>query len=168
MTRDELKRMLWGAVDRRADEIVAIGEQIRRQPELGFKEIRTARLVTETLAGLGLEPRTGLALTGVRADLAGRGGDGPTFALLGELDALVVVGHPEAEATTGAVHACGHNAQVAAMLGAAMALVDTKAIDHLAGRVVFFAVPAEEGGDLEWRLARPVPDGSSCSGARRS
>ncbi len=118
---------------------------------MGFKEQRTARLVQETLAGLGLDPRPGLAMTGVRADAPGRAGDGPTFALLGELDGLRVTGHPEADPETGAAHACGHNAQVASMLGAAMGLLDARALEHLAGRVVFFAVPAEEGGDIEWR-----------------
>src|SRR6058998_2481356 len=152
MTRDDLKRDVWQAIDRRGDEIIALGEQIRRHPELGFKEFKTSRIVEDTLAKLGLSPRTGLAITGVRADLAGRAGDGPTFALLGELDALVVVGHPEADSSTGAAHACGHNAQIAGLLGAAMGLAGARAFDHLAGRVVFFAVPAEEYGDVEWRV----------------
>ncbi|MGH7321094.1 MAG: amidohydrolase, partial [Candidatus Rokuibacteriota bacterium] len=91
-------------------------------------------------------------LTGVRAEARGRAGDGPTFALLGELDGLVVAGHPEADPTTGATHACGHNAQVAGLLGAAMGLLDAGAMDHFAGRVVFFAVPAEEYGDIAWRV----------------
>src|SRR5687767_7002372 len=103
-TRDELKRKLWEAIDRHADEIIGIGETIRRHPELGFKEVRTARLVEDTMRRLGLTPRTGLAMTGVRADLAGARGAGPTFALLGELDGLVVAGHPEADPRTGAVH----------------------------------------------------------------
>jgi amidohydrolase len=90
----------------------------------------------------------------VRAEVAGGRGAGPTFALIGELDALAVAGHPAADALTGAAHACGHNAQVAGMLGAAMALHDTGVMAHLAGRVVFFAVPAEEGGDLEWRVSQ--------------
>ncbi len=153
MTKQELKARLLEAVDRRADDIIAIGERIRRHPELGFKEVKTAKLVEETLAGLGFAPRTGLAFTGVRADATGAQA-GPTFALLGELDALVVAGHPEADPATGAAHGCGHNAQVAGMLGAAMALADTGALAHVAGRVVFFAVPAEEGGDLEWRVSQ--------------
>src|SRR6058998_3211393 len=152
MTRDDLKRDVWQAIDRRGDEIIALGEQIRRHPELGFKEFKTSRIVEDTLAKLGLSPRTGLAITGVRADLAGRAGAGPTFALLGELDALVVAGHPEADAATGAVHACGHNAQIAGLVGAAIGLVTTNALEQLTGRVAFLAVPAEEGGDLEWRL----------------
>ena len=132
MTRDELKRRVDEAIERHADEIIEVGETIRRHPELGFKESRTAALVESKLRKLGLIPRTGLALTGVRADVAGGRGSGPTFALLGELDALVVTGHPEADAAIG--------------------LVTTKAFEHLAGRLTLMAVPAEEGGDLEWRL----------------
>src|SRR5213596_987650 len=154
MTKDELKRRVWEAIDRRGPEIIGLGEQIRRHPELGFKEVKTARLVEDTFKKLGLAPRAGLALTGVRADASGRAGDGPTFAVLGELDALVVAGHPEGDPTTGAAHACGHNAQIAGMLGAAIGLLDAKALDRLAGRVAFFSVPAEEYGDIEWRVAQ--------------
>jgi amidohydrolase len=150
-SRDELRRRVYEAIDRRAEEIIGLGERIASHAEMGFKEVKTARLVRETLEGLGLEPRTGLAMTGVRADARGRAGDGPTFALIGELDGLRVTGHPKADAETGAAHACGHNAQVAGMLGAAMGLLDARAFDHLAGRIAFFAVPAEEGGDIEWR-----------------
>src|SRR6202795_3784070 len=152
MTKTELMQSVRAAIDRRAEDIIAVGEEIRRHPELGFKEFKTSRLVAQTFPPLARGPRTGLALTGVRADAAGRGGDGPTFALLGELDALVVAGHPVADPETGAAHACGHNAQVAGMLGAAMGLVGAKAFEHLAGRVVFFAVPAEEYGDVAWRV----------------
>src|SRR5258705_9408009 len=154
MTKNELKQRVYAAIDRRAEEIVRLGERIRKHPELGFKEVKTARLVEETFAGLGLKPKVGLALTGVRAEAPGRAGDGPTFALLGELDGLVVAGHPEGDPATGAAHACGHNAQVAALMGAAMGLLDAKALEALSGRVVFFAVPAEEYGDIEWRVTQ--------------
>jgi amidohydrolase len=152
-TRDEVKRAVCEAIDRNAERIIGIGETIRRHPELGFKEFKTARLVEETFASLGLKPKGGLAITGVRAEATGAK-DGPTFALLGELDGLVVAGHPVADSETGAAHACGHNAQIAGLLGAAMGLLGARAFDHLAGRAVFFAVPAEEYGDVEWRVAQ--------------
>jgi amidohydrolase len=150
-TREDVKRAVCEAIDHAGERIIALGEQIRRDPELGFKEFKTARLVEETLGSLGLKPQAGLAVTGVRA-MAGGAKDGPTFALLGELDGLVVAGHPVADPLTGAAHACGHNAQVAGLMGAAIGLVSAKAFEHLAGRVVFFAVPAEEYGDVEWRV----------------
>src|SRR5216117_422528 len=152
MTRDELKQRVNAAIEANAERIVALGERIRRQPELGFREVKTAALVADVFREIGLAPKTGLALTGVRADVAGGAGGGLTFALVGELDALAVTGHPEADPSTGAVHACGHNAQIAGLVGAAIGLLTSKAMEHLAGRVAFFAVPAEEGGDLEWRL----------------
>ena len=159
MTKDELKHVVWREIEQRAETVVRLGETIRRHPELGFKETKTAALVADTLTGLGLQPKTGLAMTGVKAVAAGAKGGGPSFAVIGELDALGVAGHPEADPVTGAAHACGHNAQVAGMLGAALGLHAAKAFDHLSGRVVFFAVPAEEGGDLEWRT-RQVREGN--------
>src|SRR6266487_5839763 len=150
-TRDDVKRAVCEAIDRQSEKIVAVGDTIRNNPELVFKEFKTSRLVEDTMREIGLQPKGGLAITGVRGETRGKK-DGPTFALLGELDALVVAGHPVADPQTGAAHACGHNAQVAAMLGAAMGLVGAKAFEHLAGRVVFFAVPAEEYGDVAWRV----------------
>ncbi|HKA63896.1 MAG TPA: amidohydrolase, partial [Methylomirabilota bacterium] len=149
--KDSLKQFICAAIDRNAERIIGLGERIRKHPELGFKEFKTARLAEETFSELGLKPRSGLAVTGVRADATGAK-PGPTFALLGELDGLVVAGHPVADSETGAAHACGHNAQVAGLLGAAMGLLEARAFEHLAGRVVFFAVPAEEYGDVEWRV----------------
>src|SRR5574342_239883 len=150
-SRDDVKRAVCEAIDRQNDKIIKVGETIRTNPELGFKEFKTSRLVEETLREVGLEPKGGLAVTGVRAVARGTK-DGPTFALLGELDGLVVAGHPVADPATGAAHACGHNAQIAGLLGAAMGLVGAKAFEHLAGSVVFFAVPAEEYGDVAWRV----------------
>jgi amidohydrolase len=150
-SKDEVKRQICEAIDRRAEQIVDIGETIRRNPELGFKEIKTARLVEQTFKELGLTPQTGLALTGVRAAIDGAK-EGPALALLGELDGLVVSDHPLADPATGAAHACGHNAQIAGLLGAVMGLLDSKASQHLAGRIVAFAVPAEEYGDVAWRV----------------
>jgi amidohydrolase len=154
MTKAELKAQVWRAIDQRAETVIGIGDTIRRHPELGFKETKTATLVADVLSGLGLRPETGLAMTGVKAVAAGAKGGGPSFALIGELDALGVAGHPEADPATGAAHACGHNAQIAGMLGAAIGLHAARAFQHLSGRVVFFAVPAEEGGDLEWRTGQ--------------
>lgn len=150
-TKEQLKQEICAAIDRRAEQIIRIGETIRKSPELGFKEVKTARLVEETFRALGLQPKAGLALTGVRVEVpCARAG--PTFALLGELDGLVVQGHPLGDPETGAAHACGHNAQVAGLLGAAMGLLDAKAPEALAGRLILFAVPAEEYGDVEWRV----------------
>jgi amidohydrolase len=147
----ELKKRVFSAIERRRPEIVNIGDRIQQTPELGFKEFKTAALVAEVMGSLGVTPQTGLAITGVKGVLSGSK-PGPTLALMGELDALIVREHPLADPETGAAHACGHNAQIAGLLGAMMGLLDAEAMQELAGRIVFFAVPAEEYVEVEYRL----------------
>src|SRR5579885_3590084 len=149
---DDLKAAACAAVDRRRDELAAFAQAVAERPELGFFETETARRFSRALADLGLPHESGLALTGVKAVLAG-GAPGPTVAVLGELDALPVRGHPLADPITGAAHACGHHAQLAMVLGVARGLLDSGALSHLAGRVALMAVPAEEYVELERRLA---------------
>ena len=152
-TKDELKRAVCEAIDRRADAIIELGETILRHPETGFNEVKTAALVADQMRALGLGPRTGLALTGVKGRLTGRE-PGPRLAIIGELDSLRTSEHPLADPGTGAAHSCGHNAQIAGMLGAAMGLSDAGVAQHFSGEIVFFAVPAEEFIDVEERAAR--------------
>lgn len=151
MDREELKQQVCAAIDQRRERIVALGEAIMDDPELGFKEFRTARRVAEVFAELGLPCQEGLAITGVKARMQGRR-PGPTVALMGELDALVVPGHPRAHAQTNAAHACGHNAQIAGLVGAALGLAATRAAEHLAGQIALLAVPAEEYVEIDYRL----------------
>ena len=150
-SREELKRVVCAAIDRRGDRIIGVGEAIMDRPELGFKETDTARRVSEVFHELGLAHESGLALTGVKARLQGKT-PGPTLALMGELDALVLPGHPRSDPATGAAHACGHNAQIAGLLGAAYGLAEAGIADELAGCVAFFAVPAEEYVEIDYRL----------------
>ncbi|MCH9725767.1 MAG: amidohydrolase [Planctomycetes bacterium] len=139
------------AIDGRRDDIINIGESIMDAPELGFKETQTAERVKQTFDQVGLTFEDGLAITGVKAVLRGAK-EGPTIALMGELDALQVPDHPRADPTSSAAHACGHNAQIAGLMGAAMALTDTGIAEHLAGNIVFFAVPAEEYVEINYRI----------------
>src|SRR6516165_4565498 len=152
-SKDDLKRAVCAAIDRHADTIIDLGETILRNPETGFNEVKTAALVARKMAELGLRPQTGLAVTGVKGRLSGAA-PGPRLAFIGELDSLRTSDHPLAAPLTGAAHSCGHNAQIAGMLGAAIGLGDAKAADHLAGEMIFFAVPAEEFIDVEERMAR--------------
>jgi amidohydrolase len=149
-SKEDLKRRAAEIIDAKADDLTAIAKTILKNPEPGFRELKTARLVAEQFAALGMQPRNGLAVTGVRADASGTSA-GPTLAILGELDSLIVSDHPHADPETGAAHACGHHCQIAMMLGAAMALTNHDVLDHLAGRIAFMAVPAEEYIEIEYR-----------------
>jgi len=149
-SKEDLKRRAGEIIDSKADELTALAKTILKNPEPGFREVKTANLVAHQFAALGIQPRSGLAVTGVRADALG-GTAGPTLAILGELDSLIVAGHPHADPETGAAHACGHHCQIAMMLGAAMALTQSDVLDSLSGRIAFMAVPAEEYIEIEFR-----------------
>lgn len=151
MDKEGLKKRVCACIDQSRERIVGVGEAIMDEPELGFKEDKTAARVGAFFGELGLEYRDGLALTGIKAVLPGTK-PGPTVALMGELDALVLPDHPRADRRTGAAHACGHNAQIAGLMGAALGLTAAEAGNELAGNVVFFAIPAEEYVEIDYRF----------------
>ena len=148
MTKEQLKLQVIANIDANKDRIIAIGEEIFSNPELGFKEEKTAQLVCDVLKELQIPYESGLALTGVKGNLKGRNSD-VKIMIMGELDAVVCPLHPQADLKNGAAHSCGHNSQIAAMLGAAFGLAPVA--DLLDGDVAFVAVPAEEYVELEYR-----------------
>ncbi|HSR65028.1 MAG TPA: amidohydrolase [Xanthomonadaceae bacterium] len=141
------------AAQREDDAVRAWRREIHLHPELSNREERTSRLVAEHLKALGLQPRTGIAHHGVVAIIQGRL-PGPKLALRADMDALPVTeqtGLPFAsKATTlfngqqtGVMHACGHDAHTAILLGVADALVAMR--DTLPGSVMLVFQPSEEG-----------------------
>lgn len=150
MTKEELKAALCAAIEKRLDDIRAIGMSIAEEPELGYKEVKTSAKVQEAFDRLGIAYETGFGVTGVKARLAGAG-HRRTVALLGELDAIVCREHPMSDPVTGAAHCCGHNVQIANLLAVAMAVKDVDAMKYLGGDLVLFAVPAEEYVEIEYR-----------------
>ncbi|WP_041373412.1 amidohydrolase [Phenylobacterium zucineum] len=134
-------------------KVVTWRRDIHQHPELGNNEVRTAKLVADHLRKLGIEVRTGVAKTGVVGVLKG-GKPGGVVALRADMDALPVAeqtGLPFASKvtttyngqTTGVMHACGHDAHVAILMGAAEVLAGMR--DQIPGTVVFLFQPAEEG-----------------------
>ncbi len=137
---------LLGAARGVLDDAVALRRDLHVHPELGNQLPRTQAKVLEALDGLGLEVSTGTALTSVVADLVGGAGDGPTILLRGDMDALPMpedTGLDFSSSVDGTMHACGHDAHTAMLVGAARVLADQR--DRLAGRVRFMFQPGEEG-----------------------
>ncbi|MCK8825130.1 M20 metallopeptidase family protein [Fuchsiella alkaliacetigena] len=126
-------------------EIIEIQRSIHQNPELAFAEENTAKLVIDKLKELGLELETGLAKTGVCALQKNKGGAGKTILLRADMDALPIqeeTGLDYASQNSGVMHACGHDAHVAMLLGAAMVLNELQA--ELKGNIKFLFQPAEE------------------------
>jgi amidohydrolase len=137
------------------EKVLRWRRDIHEHPELGDQETRTSRIVAEHLRSLGLEVRTGVARTGVIGVL--RGQPGRTVALRADMDALPVKepeGLPFASKAKQAylgndvdvMHACGHDAHTAMLMGVAEVLAGIK--DRLPGTVLFIFQPAEEGPSL--------------------
>ena len=151
MNINDLKNKALENIEANKDKIIEIGEKIYNNPELGYKENFATDLVFDEMDKLGLNPEKNLAVTGCNGILD-TGKKGPQIAVMGELDAVICREHPDADPKTGAVHACGHNIQTAAMLGVAFGLNDQSVLDQLAGQIEFMAVPAEEYVEIEYRL----------------
>jgi amidohydrolase len=148
-------------LDQRIDEasrkleskVIECRRDIHQHPELGNREFRTSKLVADRLRVLGIEVRTPIAHTGVVGAMRG-GKPGRVVALRADMDALPVTEQVDvpfkstARATyngqeVGVMHACGHDAHVAILLGVAEVLSGIR--QELPGTVVFLFQPAEEG-----------------------
>lgn len=146
-----LKASLVERIEKNREEIIAIGETIYRTPETGFKEFKTAKFVKEKLNEWGIKYTSLEEYPGIKVTLD-TGKEGPGIAVVAELDAIICPEHPDSDKETGAVHACGHNAQMAAMMGALKGIIDTGIMEHLTGKLHFIAVPAEEYIEIAYRM----------------
>ena len=80
---DDLKRVVAQEIDRRGEELVRVAQAIVQHPEPGFREVRTAALVHQKLSEMGVQHRTGIAVTGLKGYLEGGAGPGPTVGVMG-------------------------------------------------------------------------------------
>ena len=141
------------AAGKMKQQVIDWRRDFHEHPELSNREERTSKVVADELRRMGLEPRTGIARHGVVAIIKG-GKPGPRIALRADMDALPVTeqtGLPFASKATstyrgepvGVMHACGHDAHTATLLGVADALVKMQA--NLPGEVMLIFQPSEEG-----------------------
>lgn len=146
---DETGQRILRLIDVHKDQIIAFAEDIAAHPEPGYEEFCTAGKTAEVLKNLGYKVTEHLARTGVKGTKSIK--EGPSLTVIGELDAIGCHSHPNANPVTGVAHACGHHAQMAAMIGCAIAMADPDVQKCLAGTVNFLAVPAEEYIDADKR-----------------
>lgn len=124
-------------------KLVMYRRHIHANPELGFQEFKTSQYVSDQLTALGIEHQRGVAKTGIVAVLGN--GNGPTVGLRADMDALPLTENNDApykSQTPGVMHACGHDAHTAILLGVAELL----AKEEINGTIKLLFQPSEEGG----------------------
>jgi amidohydrolase len=161
-------------VDEILPGVIADRRHLHEHPELGLQEYDTARFVTERLQVLGIEDiRTGISETGVTGLIRGTGespGRDKVVLVRADMDALPIQEENDApyrSRTDGVMHACGHDAHTAILLGVARVLMDRR--DQFAGTVKLIFQPSEETGPggAKWMIEQGVmqdPTVDACFG----
>ena len=143
-------KQIFDTIEKNRELILSTEKYIWENPETGYKEYKTSKYMEEKFSELGYELTLADGITGFYTVLD-TGREGPEVLVLAELDSIICPAHKDADKNTGAVHACGHNAQCAALLGIAAALKEPTILDSLSGRIRLCAVPAEELLEIEFR-----------------
>lgn len=146
----ERSKQLMEMVAKYENLINETADHIWANPEPGYREWKTSAYMAAQFEALGYTLTKAGNIPGFYTDLD-TGKPGPKIAILGELDSLIVGNHPCADPVTSAVHACGHHAQSAILLGVAAAMKEPGALDGLCGSIRFMSVPAEELIELGFR-----------------
>ncbi|MBK8873421.1 MAG: amidohydrolase [Bacteroidetes bacterium] len=147
------------------NDVIGLRRHLHQNPELSFKEFKTAEFVWNQLDAIGITDKQKLAGTGIVALIKGRNADKKTIALRADMDALPIIEAnevPYKSQNIGVMHACGHDAHTASLLGAARILNDLK--NDFEGTIKLIFQPGEEklpgGASLmikEGVLQNPAP-----------
>ena len=159
------------AIEAARPRILAAERHIWNHPETGYREWNTHAYLKAQFEALGVATHTFDRIPASVAVQSAKDGQdrvfkpipgfwvdfdtgrpGPRIAIFGELDALLIPTHPECDKATGAVHACGHHAQCAALLGVAAGLSAPGALAGLSGAIRLIAVPAEECTERDFHM----------------
>ena len=138
------------AVEKHSQLMFDAEKFIWNHPETGYREIETSKYMEDVFEGLGYELTRAGNIPGFYTVLD-TGKPGPEILILGEMDSVICPTHPECNPETGAVHACAHHTQCAALIGISAALKEPGILDKFCGRIKLCAVPAEELLEIEFR-----------------
>jgi amidohydrolase len=144
------KELLVDIVDKNREAILDLGNKLYINPELGYKEFTTKKIIKDFLESVELSDYQDYAITGLKATIGE--GNGPHIALLCDMDAIPTANHPLANKEDQAAHTCGHHSQMTIMLGAFKAIADSGILKELGGKVSLITAPAEEFVDFDYRL----------------
>lgn len=149
MDKKSIKEELFKYIDKDRNNIISLGESIFKEPELGFKEYKTADKIINYTESCFEKLEKNISLTGFKGTMGT--GKGINIAVIAELDAVPTIGHSCASDDGHAAHSCGHSNQSAIASGVVKALYESRILSELNGQVTLIGTPAEEFTDLEYR-----------------
>lgn len=145
-----MEKQVWNIINLIKNEMINLGENIFENPELGFKEFETNKLICKIFDKYDISYKNDIAITGIKATLDS-GKEGPHVGLLCEIDSVPSTDHKYLGKKDQCAHSCGHYAQIGIILGAFIALKESNIINELGGKISFIATPAEEYCDFNYR-----------------
>lgn len=145
-----MENRIWNEINSIKNEMINLGESIFENPELGFKEFETNKLICKIFDKYDIAYKNDIAITGIKATLDS-GKKGPHIGLLCEIDSVPSTDHKYLGKKDECAHSCGHYAQIGTILGTFIALKESKMINELGGKISFIATPAEEYCDFNYR-----------------
>lgn len=145
-----MEKRVWNVINSIKNEMINLGENIFENPELGFKEFETNKLICKVFDKYNVAYKNDIAITGIKSTLDS-GKEGPHIGLLCEIDSVPSTDHKHLGKNDKCAHSCGHYAQIGTILGTFIALKESGIINELGGKISFIATPAEEYCDFNYR-----------------
>lgn len=145
-----MEKRIWNVINSIKNEMIDLGEKVFENPELGFKEFETNKLICEVLDKYNITYKNDIAITGIKSTIDS-GKEGPHIGLLCEIDSVPSTDHKYLGKKDKCAHSCGHYAQIGTILGTFIALKESEIINELGGKISFIATPAEEYCDFNYR-----------------
>lgn len=145
-----MDKMIWNVINSIKNEMINLGENIFENPELGFKEFETNKLICKVFDKYNVDYKNDIAITGIKSTLDS-GKEGPHICLLCEIDSVPSTDHKYLGKKDKCAHSCGHYAQIGIILGTFIALKESEILNELGGKISFIATPAEEYCDFNYR-----------------
>lgn len=145
-----MKNKIQDLADKIIPAMIELSEDIYKNPELGYKEIRTSNKVMEFLDKYKISYKSQVAHTGIIATIDSNK-KGPHIALICELDAVPTTDHPYSSPVDCAAHTCGHYSQIGVMMSVLCSIQESDILKDLCGKISLIATPSEEFCDLDYR-----------------
>lgn len=144
-----MKKTAFSIIDKYRDELLELATTLFNTPELGYKEVKTKRIIQEFLVKHGFTIEKEYFETGFQVTIGNS--KKPYIGLIAELDAIPTIGHNCANLIDNAAHSCGHSTQVIIMIGVLLSLKELLSTEQIKGKITCFFCPAEEFIDIDYR-----------------